>query len=487
MALSSDVKQILIDKKVKEYDFAVKSKVQVAEDKKIGKILSVESKVAVKNMENKENLLLVSGNIYLDVLYLSKDNNFEKANAVVEYTSSIEGAFKNPFVTCEIVDTRVDVENDELTINFDNAIKAKVYNRFVENIVTPETSEDLYIKTEQCELNTVADRRSELFTLVDEVKLSDNLNQVLNIDTMCNVKSIQKQGDILVVEFDMLKDITYLVDDNQVKTERKSQTLKQEFSITSDEDIYGEIDVKSQKASIEVEEEKSSTSLSIVYILEFKFVCVKSEIFDLAVDAYSTTKELLLSKECFMIENFQEYHNKNEKLTLSVNTKNDIQEVLSIKNISCFVTSNTKIGENLHIEGVVCFDTIYKDANLNKVLTQKMSVPYAVDLQVGTFTNCDISPYFRVLGIKTKGSNGLDILFDCNFNITTFGEENICYVSAIDIKGEKEETLAPISIYKCMDEDDFDVAKGLNISPDELKEFKSDDNASFVTIFREIK
>ena len=53
---------------------------------------------------------------------------------------------------------------------------------------------------------------------------------------------------------------------------------------------------------------------------------------------------------------------------------------------------------------------------------------------------------------------------------------------------EKTVSSAPISIYMLDSEDEFEVAKGLNVAPDVAGELiKNADKKEYVTLFRELK
>jgi len=486
MALSSEVQAVRVEKKVKECDFAVRSKVQVAEDKKIARVLSVKASVAVKDAECKDNAVEFHGNIYIEALYLSQENNFEKANCVVEYTSTCEGAYKQAFVDCKVIDTKYSIAEDALTLSFDNAVKAEVYGEFVENVTIPEIVDGLIIKQEPVSINLVSSRYNELFTLVNEIKIDESIDDVINVDTVASVKSVENRGDVLVVNIELARDITYICGDNEIKTEKRVDLVSQEFAnrYVDGTSIQALVEVKSDKVSLEIDADNKTTNLSLVYIMECKTIGVVTQNVVLCTDAYSTTNDILTSKECFLVDEFVQNDKQSEKYNVSVNTKNEIDAVLAITNVELLIASKNVSKGNLILEGVITADVIYRDKNLKKVLSQKVSSPFVYEGSAFG-SEVDVSAYAKMIGYTVKGTNAIDILYDCVISTNTYKTSNICFVSTINVGEPKDDEDAPISIYMRDGEDDFAVAKGLNITLEELEKYKNDNN--FVTIFRQTK
>jgi len=488
MALSSEVQAVRIEKKVKECDFAVKSTIQVAEDKKIAKILSVKATAAVKDAECKENVVEFHGDVYIEALYLSQANSFEKANCVVDYVSTCEGAYKDVFVNCAVIDTKYSIGEDAQTLSFDNAIKAEICSQFVENIICPEIVDGLIVKKEPLTLNLVSSRYSELFTLVNEIKIDESVADVVNIDTTVSVKSVENRGDVLVVNMDLTRDITYQYGDNEIKTEKKTDVISQELAnrYVDGATVQATVKVKSDKVSLEIDDDNKTTNLSLVYIMECQTFGVVKQDVELCTDAYSITNEILTSKECFLVDEFVGHSGDKEKYNAIVNTKNEIEEVLTITNAEALIVNQNIVKGNLTIEGVITADVIYRDKNLKKTLSQRVSSPFVYNYGIDG-TEADVSFTAKMIGYTIKGANAIEILYECAIDINTYKSSNICFISTINVKDLKEEDEAPISIYMRGDEDDFTVAKGLNITLEELEKYKSSDHSGFVTVFRQTK
>ena len=152
MALSSDVQSVSVSKKVKSVDFAVKSNVEIFGEKQVYKLLSVKSNVAVKEITMQENNVIFNGNLYYDVLYITKNGDFEKANCIAEFSSKIDGSYKDVSIFASVVDTKTSISADGTMLEFNSAIKAECENVFKENIVVPQGLESLYTKKENDKL-----------------------------------------------------------------------------------------------------------------------------------------------------------------------------------------------------------------------------------------------------------------------------------------------------------------------------------------------
>lgn len=488
MALSSDVQSVSVSKKVKSVDFAVKSNVEILGEKQVYKLLSVKSNVAVKEITMQENNVIFNGNLYYDVLYITKNGDFEKANCIAEFSSKIDGSYKDVSIFASVVDTKTSISANGTMLEFNSAIKAECENVFKENIVVPQGLESLYTKKENISFCNISKTKSELFSLLDEISLSENVVQIININTTALVKNVDIKGEVVVVDFEVLKDITYVYGEEKlIKLERKTQSYKQEFANTFDGEIFVALDIKNEKVNLETNEENQTTLATCVCIVEAKFCCSQNQSFDVVCDAFSETNEVLLGKECFIIDEFVASRAYNEKLNVSVFTKNDMHEIISIGNLCSHIVSKNITQNTLDIEGVIVADIVYKDYNSNNVASQVVNAPFKVSIPCEVVAkDFDVCFKARVVGQKNKGEMGLDLIFDGYFDVIFSNPKTIYFVSHIDVKEEKSENMMPISIYLNDCEDSFSVAKGLNVSP-EIAESLIQEDKNYVALFREIK
>lgn len=200
---------------------------EISKDSRVNKILFVNSCATIKSVIPAKDYFVVSGEVYLSIIYSSEDEEIKCINKEVSFSEEIEsvGVSKESIIQTQIkTKESVVVENTEKNIfNFDTPIQvfAQVYNKSsVKNIVDAYSlknevklsvtsfEEDDFISTRQVEENILTN-----FVLSENIPLIDKILTVTPINISI-VNQMVKNEELLLEGIANINLIYYFEDDN---------------------------------------------------------------------------------------------------------------------------------------------------------------------------------------------------------------------------------------------------------------------------------
>lgn len=200
---------------------------EINKDSRINKILFVNNCATIKSVIPAKDYFVVSGEVYLSIIYLSEDEQIKCINKEVSFSEEIEsvGVTKESILQVQIkTKESIVVENTEKSIfNFDTPVQifAQIYNKgSVKNIADAYSlkneinltitsfDEDDFIPTRQVEENILTN-----FVLPENIPLIDKILAVTPINISI-VNQMVKDEELLLEGIANINLIYYFEDDN---------------------------------------------------------------------------------------------------------------------------------------------------------------------------------------------------------------------------------------------------------------------------------
>ena len=341
----------------------------------IAKILDVCCKLFITEKEYTDNMLTISGNIAVTILYLSPENRCKIYNIQsdvpfkFECQKSKEANLLYDLNACiEHID--FDMENCR-KLNLKIVVKASYtfYKCKEIDIVTNIQDEEVEQKTENKEFYVFVCEQNKKDLLDEKMELPQGkpaINEILKywfevekpksiieddevlVKSGITLKIIYKADDeghtIQCVEYEIPYDVKFEIDDTSKDLRCKSDIYPNSFIVEKCEDSDGEY-----------------TKIKISSVLWVNIKCFDVEEFECLQDAYGTKKDFEVVKEEVNLDKIKDYEEEQLSLKDIVNLEDEeeegIEEILFIDCVPQIISISYE--SNICIEGFVSYGIMY--------------------------------------------------------------------------------------------------------------------------------
>ena len=456
--------------------------------------LTANSEINSVTVDN--GLVTYNGKTVFTLLYIDS-GNVKKCEHGVEFSFKVD-------VNCakkgDIVRLLLKTVGEK--ISFANGIASASANIMVTGVVVCQVVTDvqkdldafLCKKQEVKSYNEIASVQKTV-SIEDEFELNYAVKDVLCHDERVIVKGVE--AGIGAINIDGEIEVTaYLnkLDSDEISKERKTIP----FSIEIEQSdaypsclAYANVVVNTCYLKAFVDEGKNKSDFSIEANLSVTAVLVENATYNVVLDAYSTTNEMVLNKNDVNLVEFLGVINSENQINGDINyeiTKND--RLIAVVGVKIEGEEYEYQNNVLKASGVVSATAIlYTEQGIKGV---ELSCPYEVALNVTGNTYLDPSVSIRNFDVRLTPS-GFNYSFTVTATCKNLMQKTVKVVSAVEITGEKQVNDSAISVYFAENgETLWDASKVLGVSEEELMRYNDNLVDTFtgeerLVVFREEK
>lgn len=463
---------------------AVACSIDARERGGISSVLGCQAECKVFAVEAMKGEALVSGKVCYKVIYLDDDGRTQGLDYFCDYneklsSDSIDAEMKLTAYP-SVVDLTSAVNDGELTLTAlcDFIIRA-ITTRECKSLTEMEGG---FLKTEPSECVRVSQIKESVAEIVGEEESGYNVEKVLLYETKALVLEVVKEEDVSVVK-GIVNVETVLSTTDGVRGKTVTIPFSEEVECSGELDVRA--NVKSSRLILSGDENNS--------VLEFKvFVSivgydVNVEEMTLVTDVFSTANELKSQTDYLPCKRFIGL--SNYEVPISGELESDVRGRILASPVSRVNVARVITGDdNATVEGVIVGVVYYDNDGVKAV---EVELPFSVKLDGVT------ADYITAEALANGLSCGFSmdrirLTANVTFTLYCYKTYRLKWISEVEVGSEKEKNQAGLSIFFADSSDSlWDVAKAVNVSPDELMELNPDfneqgDNCTRrrVTVFR---
>lgn len=442
------------------------AQVKIIANNNIKSIISVNVQPVVISSECTNNILSLSGKFNVTVVYISAENQIEKAESIVDFIEKQKADFSLSSVVAK-VSTNIDninfSSNEAMVYISYTALVSGVYNYQLPII---EENANLVFNKKSFNFANLVSNTEDTFTISEQFEINQNISEIINVTPSIKIKDIACTVDRVVLDGMLIAEILYKENDSILKAFKEIE-FKQEISAKDiNPNMLAEyfVDIKSVSLVPEVGDEK--TLIVATFDIFAKIYIYEDKQFEIINDMFSLNKEISTSYNFIEAKSFGECKQLEEN-TLSVtdiSEYSDFDDIVSVYNPIAEVQNIDYIENYSNIHLKITATALYKTENGYNSLNIEHITVLNVDSQN---TSSLINVNAQIVSFKVKAGKELEVVFKCDYNLEKCSCLSEKYVSAFDEISEKSHSDAGIKVYITKEGQSlFDIAKILNVKPD---------------------
>ena len=460
----------------------IECKLPVTDNGAVSKILCASAKSYIINSASNLNEVEFNGNVNFQVIYEGDD----KVASSLDYTAE----FKDKFVSDKITPTTTIIVNSNVvdvnTSTIGNDVKVvAIVEICVDAIELNEINalvgvdgDSVFTKTEELTYSTFLGILSNKFDLSFDIEVKDNIYKVLEVSLSPFIKKVDNGNKIATIVGGANVDICYLINGEAplLKTYQTTIDFSEEVELdglTEQSCIQSNLNINysSVKVTTNIDADNAIVNLNIPfdylgYAFEFNTTDVITDVFSLSNHINVATSS---------IANLQcgGRFNETNKVSGFVNIDDVfIDEVLgTCCNTVTLATSIIK-DNTLILEGVASTTVIYLNKETQSMYSALVEMPFSISDNVNNVGDDFLSNITLSLGevsCRLKRGSELEVNATLFVYADFFGKKVDAVITSVEVEEEKTDNLSVLTIYVVkQNETIWDIAKQLNVSPDDL-------------------
>lgn len=431
----------------------------------IAKVLSLSVDGKVLSATSCDGYADVSGRGDFTLIYLDFDGNPSSANYNADFNVRLDGDISpndKLSVSIKVIEWNINT-GDILTLS----AVVKVYGMVTKTIPLNllGDAEDSYITTTKVTIPTLASSTNYSFPVDEETTVGD-VEKVLSLCTKCSLTHTKVRDKQVDVSIDTSATITY-VEGGQIRTAT--------FLVSSEESCALEDIMAGDRVYVLPQMKSGKVVLAGVTgenILRFEGeinVAIQSVRYleqEIATDLFMLTHNTTEERETVNLTAFQSTGFYKERIYGEADLPDcENGALIGVPAVTAFV-AKAMADEDVTVEGIVTAEILYS-AN-GEAQSVRAEVPYSVGL-IGDFTG-KLVPRVSVLDVTVKIKNQkAEINALLGFEISSFAENEISYISNVELGEERPVNTSGLSMYVAKDGDTmWDVSKALTATPEQI-------------------
>lgn len=433
----------------------------------IKRLLGISAECKVLNAEPMKGEARISGKTAYKVIYIDKENKICGLDYFCDFSESITGEITPSDrlnVLSSVVDVSGKIHDDAVTLtavcDFSITVIGKNDGRAVEN------AENVFLRRENFECVELTNLKENTFEVSHEEESGTAVDKVLYFNTTPLITAVNKSDVGALVEGFVQANIMY-VGVNGIQGKSLNIPFSEEIEADNIADVTAT--VKNSRLVLSGESENNIFEIESYVTLSGYDVGIKDEL--LVTDAFSLSNELDVSKEYLPCKRYV----KCESLDFAVSTEAESDELPENANVLASTVMRVNIanvlsGENeVIVEGLAVATVLYSvDERVDSV---QVELPFSVTQSVSEITPDDsLTAEALITDLTVDFMSGiLRLRAILKARVCVYKTYTLKWVSLIKDGASKIPNPNGISIYYTNIGDDiWDIAKSVNISPDEL-------------------
>lgn len=393
----------------------------------------------------------------------------------MSYTADISDVFSSPLIfedsivsaNLTVVDSEMEVDGAEVTVN---AVVSAEFTLFEARQIDFLEQSNLQCRMEEVRFGQVAANVDEVFSIVDEMEIKDDIARVLSTQSNVIINSAVSSEGVLTVSGEVVLNLVYIPTNQDLP---KSVLLPFEFTqeVPSSGNGVALLDakVKATKIHLEVLEEQKTSVFSVDVVTALKGVIVSNNTQSLIADCFSTTNAIATQNSS--IDTTLAKGTFGKTATIEGNVEFDSeekQEFCGVFGWAVTVLSAVAKEDGVEVSGIISGDLLFGN---DKLSAKRVELPFQetvseIDANVGDFV--------EVFGaVKQAQAEFLDgaVGIEAQIALCIKLSENASatFVSDVTEGGSLEDNFGAIEVSLAFKGDSlWDIAKSLNMSVEDI-------------------
>lgn len=460
----------------------IECKLPVTGENQVSKILCASAKSYIANTEANNGEVTFSGNVNFQVIYENED----KVASALDYTAEFKDKYVSdkitltcvPIISSSVVDVNTTTINNEVKVVAIVEITVEVICSEEISALVEVTGDGVFTKTETINYSKFLGVLADKFEVSHDIEIKDNILQVLEVSLSPYINSVTAGERIATVKGGANVDICYLTN-GETPLLRTYQTMVEFNEEVALDELTSQTCVQSNltinysqiKVTTNIDADNAIVNLTIPY--DYLGYAFENGFMDVVTDVFSTNNYVNVSTESVSgitcAESLQDESKVSGYVTIE---DNFIDEVLG----TCCNTvtlANSKIANNaLVLEGVASTTVIYLNKETNSMFSSTVEMPFSLTENLENVTddfNAAINLSLGEVSCRLKRGSELEVNATLFVYANFYGETLDAVISGVTLGDEKPEETCVLTIYVVKpNETVWDIAKQLNVSPDEL-------------------
>lgn len=442
-------------------------------NEEVKKIISVNAVAFITSAENKGEKTLVRAKVAFRAVYLTEDG-FKKCEAFAE--AEAELPIGGAIVCAEAVDVRMSSVNDGFAARCGVRFTGESFKTDENQVLTG--GEGLIIKPCEVIADEVTETASEEFTVADEFEVNYAVKEVLCHSEFIRVKSVESGVSRVIFEGDAEITVKALPfsENNDIIKEKRAVPFRFELPVIGalpDMLALGEVRLSKEAVKVFTDEAKNKSSISVDLTLAATGCGVNRVKTQAAIDAYSRTDEVMLTRNQPAIEIFEGTRYRDERITAKTNAAApDGARILGTLGEAVTVFSVNSSDGKTTINGSVKADVIFRNAD-NGTTCVQAETPFSLDI-IEEGKVCNVKVALCDLTARVRGGD-IEFEFTLAVRYDLYAVKTIACVAGAESLGERKAADSAITVFIPAAGDElWDVSKRLACTEDEVTRLNPD-------------
>ncbi|MBE7081612.1 MAG: hypothetical protein E7372_03550 [Clostridiales bacterium] len=450
----------------------------------IASILVVSPFVSVDSSEILDAKAKINGRINFYITYIDKEGNIKKGECGAEFggEADLTDGYDDAKAKLSVCVQKVEYDLNGIYLVVSAILSASIkLTKLIEKSALVG-GEDLY--TNQCEFCSMQNlgKRTGAYPIEEEFDLNYPVEEVLYHKAQAVITATQCGVGSIIVDGEVLLSLVLLQKNEKKDIIKETRLLPFRMEIESEEAMpnmlaTASVKEKSFKTDVGVDEDNGSSVVVAHVSLMFEGEAYNEVNKMIVQDVFSTQREIEIIKEVCE----QTYPLESRNYSFAVSGMAGIGElpigatapVVCMESINILESSVTAKG--LFVTATYGGSIYFKDGD--KVISRKFEMPFekeiAGEFDESTILECEAKAFKGQA--KIVSSTEVDIDGEVYLSLSLFKKCQTKLVSDIKFLEEKQENDSAISVYLAIkDEEQFSLAKRLNVCPEKLIETNKD-------------
>ena len=432
-----------------KYNFQTK-----IQNDEIKTILSITTNPTIKSHENLSGLINLSGLAKIDIVYLDTNDTIHSLSQISEFNTSVEN--KNAeqfFFNCFEQETSASLlANNEVLIS--SVFCIEINGIISTEINAPSTGNaEIFEQIKTIDVQSLSAISDDRIIVSDESEIA--ATGIVKTEANCVVTKVTPAEDMLTVDGELLVSICSEIDGNLKTTFKRIEFSSEVSALGAKPSNIANYFANVETYTATITNEGTNAVLNITATIKFGAFLFQNNQIQLIEDAYSTTKELILSTSGFENQLFLHKNKEEHDLTVNLTTKDKTVNMGSILAVLSPIYSFKE-----KVSTIEC-TVIYKHAETDKIESIILS---------GTVPTFENIPSIILKSFTKKKAKEIEIdiaVITENIEEATNYET---YITEIEEGSAFEVDNKAIIVYQALaGQTLFSVSKALKTSPDTLK------------------
>ena len=477
--------KISCEQRLKEVSHQIKVECKSSlNSEEIANILVVSPFVSVESNEILDSLAKFNGKISFYITYVDKQGEVKKCECVSEFGGEAdlgEGAFgtKAKLTVCT---EKVEYDLSGVYLTVRAILTASIKPTKIIEKSTLVGGEGLFAdQCEFCEMQNLG-KRTGAYMLEEEFDLSYPVKEVLYHKAEAVITMTQCGVGSIIVDGEVLLSLVLLQNNEKKDIIKETKVLPFRMEIESEEAMpsmlaTASVRERSFKTDVGVDEENGSSVVTACVSLAFEGEAYSQSNKTVAKDVFSTTREIEIIKEdCEQIIPLE-----SKSYDFKVSGRASVGELPlgASSPIACMESIN--LLETKIINNSLCLTATYSGSiyfrDEGKVITRKFEMPFEKEISGDFDADIILDLQARAFkgAIKIISPTEVDVDGEVYLTVNLARKRLSKMICDVKLLKEKEENCHAISVYLAIkDEEQFSLAKRLNVCPEKLIETNQD-------------